>query len=113
MSLDGKIFIVTGAASGIGAATAALIRARGGVAVSTDVAGADVQLDVTRPEDWDAAVAAALAQHGRLDGPVPNAGVASAGSLVDLDIADFRHAARVHVEGAFLGMQKVVAQLRR
>lgn len=112
MSLTGKVFIVTGAASGIGAATAALIRARDGVAVATDLKGADVILDVTDPADWDAAIAAAIVQHGRLDGLVSNAGVASASSLVDLDMADFRRASRVHVEGAFLGMQKVVAQLR-
>lgn len=110
--LDGKIFLVTGAACGIGAATVRLIRARGGVAVATDLAGADLKLDVTEAGDWDAAIGVTLAAHGRLDGLVSNAGVAASGALVDLDLADFRRATRVNVEGAFLGIQKVVAQLR-
>lgn len=110
--LTGKVFLVTGAASGIGAATVRLIRARGGVAVATDLAGADLRLDVTEPADWDAAIAATVAEHGHLDGLVSNAGVASHGALVDLDMEAFRRVARVNVEGAFLGLQKVVAQLR-
>lgn len=110
--LTGKVFLVTGAASGIGAATVRLIRARGGVAVATDLAGADVTLDVCDPAAWDAAIAGAVAAHGRLDGLVSNAGVASHGALVDLDLDEFRRAARVNVEGAFLGIQRVVAQLR-
>ncbi len=46
-NLHGKVFIVTGAASGIGAATVRLIEARGGIAVATDLAGTDIRLDVT------------------------------------------------------------------
>jgi NAD(P)-dependent dehydrogenase (short-subunit alcohol dehydrogenase family) len=113
MTLDGKVIVVTGAASGIGAATAALIRARGGIAVATDVAGADRVLDVTRGEDWDAAIADTVARHGRIDGLVSNAGIAGAGALVDLDLAEFRRFAAVTVEGPFLGLQKVIAQMRR
>ncbi|QXQ07135.1 SDR family oxidoreductase [Sphingosinicellaceae bacterium] len=111
-NLHGKVFIVTGAASGIGAATVRLIEARGGVAVATDLAGTDVKLDVTEPADWDVAIAATLAEHGRIDGLVSNAGIASSGALVDLDLEDFRRSSRVHVEGAFIGIQKIVAQLR-
>lgn len=112
MTLDGKVVIVTGAASGIGAATVVLIRARGGIAVATDVAGADLTLDVTDPEHWDAAIADTVARHGRIDGLVSNAGIAGAGPLVDLDLAQFRRFSAVTVEGAFLGIQRVVAQMR-
>lgn len=112
MNLDGKVVLITGAGSGIGAATAALIRARGGVAIATDVTGADMRLDVTRPADWDGAIAETLARHGRIDGLVSNAGIAGAGPLVDLDLADFRRFAAVTVEGAFIGIQKVVGQMR-
>ncbi len=112
MSLTGKVFIVTGAASGIGAAAVRLIRARGGVAVATDLAGADMKLDVTEPGDWDAAITATVTQHGHLDGLVSNAGLSSSGALVDLDLAEFRRVVAVNVEGAFLGIQKIVAQLR-
>lgn len=110
--LDGKIVLVTGAGSGIGAATAQLIAARGGIAVATDIAGAARRLDVTSPEDWDRMIAWTVATHGRLDGLVSNAGIASFGPIVDLELDRFRALTRIHVEGAFLGLQKAVAQFR-
>jgi NAD(P)-dependent dehydrogenase (short-subunit alcohol dehydrogenase family) len=88
MNLDGKIILVTGAGSGIGAATVALIRARGGVAIATDLKGAPTRLDVTK------------------------AGIAGAGLLVEIDLNEFRRFTAVTVEGAFLGIQKTVAQMR-
>lgn len=112
--VDGKVILVTGAASGIGAATARMIEMRGGIAVATDIqAGLDHVLDVTNPAHWDDAIAASVRRHGRIDGLVSNAGTMSAGLVIDLDIAAFRALNRVHVEGAFLGLQKVVAQMRR
>lgn len=110
--LDGKVVLVTGAASGIGLATARLIGERGGTAYATDIAGGDFSLDVTQPEQWDAAIADCVRHHGRIDGLVSNAGMAGGGSLTDLDMEAFRDMARVHVEGAFLGIQKCVAQMR-
>lgn len=112
MTLAGKVFIVTGAGGGIGAATVRLIEARGGTAVATDLAGTGFRLDVTDPGDWDSVIAATVAAHGHLHGLVSNAGIASSGPIVDLNLEDFRRSARVHVEGGFIGMQKVVAQLR-
>lgn len=112
--LDGKVVLVTGAASGIGLAAARLIRERGGIAVATDVRGQpDHILDVTDPGQWDAAIAATVARHGRLDGLVSNAGNMDAGDIIDLDLAAFRKVAAVHVEGAFIGIQRAVAQFRR
>ena len=111
--LDGKIVLVTGAGSGIGAATVQLIRARGGVAVGTDLAGADLMHDVTDPAAWDRVLAETVARHGRLDGLVSNAGVADYGALTDIDLEAFRRSYRVNVEAAFIGIQKAVAQFRR
>jgi 3alpha(or 20beta)-hydroxysteroid dehydrogenase len=113
MSLDSKVILITGAGSGIGAATAALLRARGATAVATDVTGTDIRLDVTDPADWDAVIAETVARHGRIDGLVSNAGIAGATPLVDLDLAEFRRFTAVTVEGAFIGIQKIVAQMRR
>lgn len=113
--LDGKVALVTGAASGIGAATAALFAARGARVFPTDRrAGAAVfPHDVTRAADWDAAIHACVARFGRLDILVSNAGTAQAGPVVELALEAFREQARVHVEGAFLGMKAAVAQFRR
>lgn len=112
--LDGKVILVTGAASGIGAATVTMIRERGGTAIATDKAhGCDYLLDVTEAQQWDNVLSAVVARHGRIDGLVSNAGIASAGPIVDLDMTEFRNVSRVHVEGAFLGIQRVVAQMRK
>ncbi|WP_157973204.1 SDR family oxidoreductase [Blastomonas sp. UPD001] len=119
-----KVVLVTGAASGIGAATAWLAAARGAKVIATDVDGeliqgvaADCQCiglkhDVTSPEDWDNAIAAAVHHHGRLDALVSNAGIVNYEPIIDLDLARFRTLTQVHVEGSFLGVQKAVAQMR-
>ena len=105
--------LVTGAGSGIGAATVRLIRARGGVAVGTDLHGAQLEHDVTDPAAWERVVAHAVERHGRLDGLVSNAGVSSYGPLADLELEEFRRCTRVNVDAAFIGIQQAVAQFRR
>jgi NAD(P)-dependent dehydrogenase (short-subunit alcohol dehydrogenase family) len=64
-----KVALVTGGASGIGAATVALLRQRGATVVATDLQPGDgvVALDVTDEAAVDACIAAIVAEHGRLD----------------------------------------------
>lgn len=114
-TLAGKVALITGAASGIGAATKSLFEREGAHVLGTDIrASGDVfQHDVTHEAQWDAAVAECVARFGRLDILVSNAGTAQAGPIVDLDLAVFREQSRVHVEGAFLGIKAAVAQMRR
>ncbi|MFN7399301.1 MAG: SDR family NAD(P)-dependent oxidoreductase [Sandaracinobacter sp.] len=114
-ALAGKVALVTGAASGIGAATKALFEAEGAKVLGTDIraSGELFQHDVTDEAQWQAAVAECVRRFGRLDILVSNAGTAQAGPIVELDLATFRDQSRVHVEGAFLGMQAAVAQMRR
>ncbi len=122
--LDGKVVMVTGAASGIGAATARLAKERGAQVVATDIDGAGagrladelkglgLTLDVGDTAQWDAAMADTVKRYGRLDGLVSCAGVASFGPLVDLGLEEFRRVARVQVEGTFLALQQAAAQMR-
>jgi NAD(P)-dependent dehydrogenase (short-subunit alcohol dehydrogenase family) len=77
MSVSEKpVVIVTGAAKGIGHATAARLQEDGWLVAGTDIAvGADIiGCDVTKPAEVDAAVAAVVARHGRIDGLVNAAG---------------------------------------
>jgi NAD(P)-dependent dehydrogenase (short-subunit alcohol dehydrogenase family) len=114
-ALAGKVALVTGAASGIGAATKALFEAEGAGVLGTDIraSGELFRHDVTDEAQWAAAVAECVARFGRLDILVSNAGTAQAGPIVELDLATFREQSRVHVEGAFLGMQAAVRQMRQ
>jgi 3alpha(or 20beta)-hydroxysteroid dehydrogenase len=113
--LAGKVALVTGAASGIGAATVARLRDGGARVLGTDrrASGDLFPHDVTDEAQWDAAVAECVTRFGRLDILVSNAGTAQGGPIVDLSLEAFREQARVHVEGAFLGMKAAVAQMRR
>ena len=107
--------MITGAASGIGAATKAVFEQEGALVLGTDVkpTGDLFPHDVTSEAQWDTAIAECVARFGRLDILVSNAGTANAGPIVDLDIAVFREQSRVHVEGAFLGIKAAAAQMRR
>ena len=89
MQIEGKVFIVTGAASGLGEGTARMLAANGakvvvadmqadkGEAVARDIGGVFVKCDVSQEADGQGAVAAALTL-GKLFGLVNCAGIAPA-----------------------------------
>ena len=93
MQIEGKVFIVTGGASGLGEGTARMLAANGakvvvadmqvdkGQAVASEIGGVFVRCDVTQEADGQAVVAAAL-QSGRLMGLINCAGIAPAEKTV-------------------------------
>lgn len=110
-----KVTLVTGAASGIGRATALKLAQRGDQLVCTDFASAQLQemkdltggiciaADVTNESEVDALIAATIAEYGRLDGVVHCAGIEE--SFVDardMTLEVFEKTMRVNVTGSFL-----------
>jgi len=119
MQIDGKVFLVTGAGSGLGAAVAEMIVGAGGKVVIVDVnalAGAAMvdklgaaarfcKTDVTKDADGKAAVAEALSAFGQLDGLVNCAGVAPgekiAGRNGPHDLETFARTVSINLVGTF------------
>ncbi|MEV5646137.1 SDR family NAD(P)-dependent oxidoreductase [Streptomyces flaveolus] len=103
--------LVTGGAGGIGAATAAKLRAEGVRTVTADLApGADELLDVTDPE----AVAALVDRLGPVGILVHGAGVVGPSRpLAELDLDAWRNTFRVNVDGTFLLCRAVVPGMVR
>jgi NAD(P)-dependent dehydrogenase (short-subunit alcohol dehydrogenase family) len=99
--MSSRTAIVTGGASGIGAATAGLLRTRGFEVVTLDRAGGDIVVDVTG--DVTAAVADAAARMGGLDTVINNAGIGAQGTVEDNDLDEWRHVLDVNL----LGMVRV------
>jgi NAD(P)-dependent dehydrogenase (short-subunit alcohol dehydrogenase family) len=127
--LDGKIALISGAARGIGAETARLMVEAGAKVVIGDVldergretvraletaGGAPVytHLDVTREEDWSAAVSTAADRFGALDILVNNAGVFLGMSLEEATLADWHRLCGVNLTGVFLGTKLALPALR-
>ncbi|MEV0001616.1 SDR family NAD(P)-dependent oxidoreductase [Micromonospora sp. NPDC050980] len=124
--LTGRVVLVTGAGRGIGAAQARRLVAEGARVLVTDIdvaaakeLGAELGdhargdgLDVRDPAQWQAAVERAVAEFGRLDGLVNNAGVLAVGTVAELSEESFREVVDVNQVGVFLGIRAVVPALR-
>jgi NAD(P)-dependent dehydrogenase (short-subunit alcohol dehydrogenase family) len=117
---EGLVAVVTGGASGIGAAAARLFQARGAhVAVldrSTDGTPREtlaVHCDVTDPATVDEAVATVVDQFGGLDVLVNNAGIGAVGDVADNDDTEWARVLDVNVTGIARVTRTALPQLRR
>ncbi len=127
--LDGKVALVSGAARGIGAETARLMAEAGAKVAIGDVldergcdtvraiesAGAAAtytRLDVTREEDWTAAITAVTDRFGGLDILVNNAGVFLGINIEEATLADWHRLCAVNLTGVFLGTKLALPALR-
>jgi len=106
--LDGKICIVTGAASGIGRASAELFAAEGAIVVAADLEGAPYRVDVGDEEETQALAASVVAEHGRIDVLFNNAGVAGVGDVGETTLELWERVMRVNARGVFLMSRAVV-----
>lgn len=127
-ALEGRVAIVTGAASGLGAAIAmrlaqdgaAVVVAdrdvEGGQGVASSITSAPAvfqQADVTRAEDWAALVERTLARFGRVDVLVNNAGAGlPTGPMLEVDQAALDRLYRVNVKSIYHSAQHVVPVMR-
>ena len=118
--LAGQVAIVTGGASGIGAATATLLAEAGAHVIVADLqearggAGRFVAHDVTDEGSWRRLLDDVLGREGRLDILVNNAGISGgAGSIENTDVATWQKVQAVNSEGVFLGCQYAIEGMRK
>jgi len=124
MRLNNKVILVTGAASGIGAGIArrcaaegatvwvADVDSTGGPAVADSIGGHYVALDVANESAWTEALATVVAQSGRLDALINNAGIVSNQSIDMVDMASWQRVLGVNLTGPMLGCRAAIAQMR-
>ncbi|TYK48262.1 glucose 1-dehydrogenase [Actinomadura decatromicini] len=124
--LDGKVALITGGARGMGKSHVRRFLDEGAEVVFGDVLtdegaklaadlGAGVRfvaMDVTREDDWAAAVETATSAFGRLDVLVNNAGIIRHKTIEEMSVDEFRRVVDVNLLGQWLGVKSVIAPMR-
>ena len=127
--LSGKVALVTGAASGIGRECAQLLARVGASVIATDIdaplgetcveeiargGGQAIFLrhDVASEENWISVIGETKSRFGRLDVLVNNAGIAIAGQITELSLADWKRQIGINLDGVFLGTKHGLPLMR-
>lgn len=130
MRLNGKVAVVTGAASGIGKEIAILFQREGASVVIADLnqAGADaaaaqlggldkraigIAMDVTNEQEVDAGMAKAVATFGGIDVLVSNAGIQTVAPVDEFNFAKWKQLLAIHLDGAFLTTRAALREMYR
>ena len=126
MRLEGKVALITGAASGMGASMARIFAREGAKVVVADVmehegrqvvdaigkAARFERLDVTDEENWMAVVASTARHFGRLDVLVNNAGVSGSAEQDLFSTAAWHHIMAINATGVFFGIKHAIPAMR-
>ncbi len=125
--LENKVILISGGASGIGAATACLVVREGGKAVLADrdeaggialarelgASALFLPLDVTDEPAWQKAVAAAVKTFGGLHGLLNAAGVGVRNTIEDCSLEEYRRVNEINSMGTFLGCKAAFAAMKQ
>ncbi|MCX7363910.1 MAG: SDR family oxidoreductase, partial [Alphaproteobacteria bacterium] len=123
--LDGKVAFLSGAARGIGGATARLMASAGAKVVIGDVLDEQgrktakeidalyVHLDVTSEASWAEAMEATVEKHGKLDVLVNNAGIFNGKGVEDASMDDWHRLVAVNLTGVVLGTRAALPHLKK
>ncbi|MGK7379237.1 SDR family NAD(P)-dependent oxidoreductase [Planococcus sp. 1R117A] len=127
--LDGKVAIITGAASGMGLAGAQLFAKEGAKVVATDVVvdaleekvneiksnGGEaiaLRLDVSQPDSWKEVIDKTIEEYGKIDILVNNAGIHIAKGILEAELDDWDKVMAINTTGVWLGMKSVIPHMQ-
>ena len=111
-----RVVLVTGGASGIGAAAATRFGAEGAIVYRADLradddAAFDIALDVTDEQSWENAIRRIVGASGGLDVLVNSAGVSFGAPIRETTLADWRRVLAVNLDGVFLGTKHALGAM--
>jgi NAD(P)-dependent dehydrogenase (short-subunit alcohol dehydrogenase family) len=129
-SLEGRVAIVTGAASGIGRAAAVSLAAEGASVLATDLDEAGAKdtaalitgsggtahaalQDVTDEARWDAIMDLCRTELGAASVLVNNAGIAIGGAIMEFSLADWKKQMSVNLDSVFLGTRAAMREMQK